>query len=370
MLLGIYLHTAIAFMVGETDWAVRDRKAHWGFDVSLWLIHGFRMQLFFVLAGFFARLVRVRIGPWNFLKRRMLRIGVPFLAGMAVLLPMIYFAWTWGVSLHGRSSDSELGRIPDTIWDYPTGHLWFLEYLLCFYVGAFVLEPVMWLFTRGWIGVVLDWLARLFMRFPFKPLILPLAVVWFLVPKSTGETADVDNAGRALLPLTGAVAYYAVFFFFGWALHRGKAQLLRLSSTGAVLLHSLMLPVIVYLAFRLTREPWHSTRGAYFMTFYYLYSVYTWSMIFLAIGLMLKFFKRRHPWAEYMADASYWFYWMHLPIVIALQVVAARWETNGVLKCFWIIGVTCLLLWPTYHWCVRYTWVGRIMNGRRERPVT
>lgn len=367
MLLGIYLHGAFSFLAGETEWVVRDEKTSWGFNFSLWLIHGFRMQLFFVLAGFFARLVRVRIGPWNYLKRRLLRIGVPLLVGLLVLMPLVYVFWKWGERLQGFTVDSEFSKIPRTIWDYPTGHLWFLQYLLCFYVAAFFLEPVMWLLGRGWLGRLLDGLFR---WFPFKVFIFPLAVLWFLLPKSSFESSDIFRVGRVFLPFLGPLAYYGIFFFFGWVLHRGMGYLKKLETVGSLVVHALLAPTAVALLYLIYRNPMiFSSINQYYFAFFYLISLYTWSMVFFTIGLSLRLFNRRRPRAEYTADASYWFYWLHFPLVLPLQVMVAPWDNHPLFKCFWVVGVTCLILWPTYHWGVRYTWVGRIFNGRRERPV-
>ncbi|MGB0580424.1 MAG: acyltransferase family protein [Limisphaerales bacterium] len=377
MLLGIYLHGVFSFIPGNGDWLVHDNQAHDGFRDSLLLIHGFRMQLFFVLAGFFARLVRLRIGAWRYLGRRMVRIGVPFLLGMIVLGPMVYFIWQWGVDVHGTVEDSELGRIPKTLAKCPTAHLWFLQYLLCLYVVAFLLDPFMWLFTRGWLGRFFDFLASTFMRIPLKTLILPFVVIWFLLPKSSGEHSDVMMSGRAFVPLVGGLGYYAIFFFFGWALHRGVGRLPALGRVSQLILHGLSIPLVVWAFHHFRENAWDyidpragNPQARAMFVYYYLYSVYTWSMIFFTIGLTMRLFKRRRAKVEYMADASYFFYWLHFPVVLPLQVIVARWDTNGILKVVWIVGIACLMMWPIYHFGVRYTWVGRIFNGRRERAVT
>ena len=69
-----------------------------------------------------------------------------------------------------------------------------------------------------------------------------------------------------------------------------------------------------------------------------------------------------------MADASYWLYLIHLPIVLALLVVVADWNVNPFVKRASINAATIAFLWVTYDWFVRYSWIGRVLNGPRQRP--
>jgi peptidoglycan/LPS O-acetylase OafA/YrhL len=70
---------------------------------------------------------------------------------------------------------------------------------------------------------------------------------------------------------------------------------------------------------------------------------------------------------RYLADASYWCYLIHLPLVVWLQVLVAKWPVNGWLKFAGINLVAMILLLLTYEWFVRYTFIGTVLNGRRER---
>jgi peptidoglycan/LPS O-acetylase OafA/YrhL len=98
-------------------------------------------------------------------------------------------------------------------------------------------------------------------------------------------------------------------------------------------------------------------------------SLYAWSMTFAVTGLFLRFASGHHPWMRYLADASYWVYLWHLPIVFWLQLEVIKLPLGSWLKLLLILGTTLAALLPTYHWFVRYTWVGRILNGQRH-PVT
>src|SRR6187399_2849796 len=90
MFLGIVLHAAIVHTaVLPFEGAAIDVNRHWSFDVLFKLIHGFRMQLFFLLAGFFGRLVYERLGAGGFAKQRLRRVGLPFVLAMVTVLPAL-----------------------------------------------------------------------------------------------------------------------------------------------------------------------------------------------------------------------------------------------------------------------------------------
>ena len=89
MLLGLVLHVCIFFMPPQ--------KLFWGTgeyvgdEVNLQLlnfIHLFRMQLFFMMAGFFAQLVIERKGYWRLIGDRFKRVVIPFLVGVLILVPV------------------------------------------------------------------------------------------------------------------------------------------------------------------------------------------------------------------------------------------------------------------------------------------
>src|SRR6266545_4802893 len=88
MLLGIYLHAAVAYS-RHGSWPWKDGSTTGVFDLTLGLIHVFRMPVFYCLAGFFAAFLLEHRGTAGFLKNRMVRILVPFAAGWAVLFPLV-----------------------------------------------------------------------------------------------------------------------------------------------------------------------------------------------------------------------------------------------------------------------------------------
>jgi peptidoglycan/LPS O-acetylase OafA/YrhL len=89
MLLGIALHGAMAYF--PAPWPVQDSQQHPAFGIFVAAVHGFRMQLFFVLAGFFTAMVWRRKGLPTLLRNRASRVLLPCLIGLVTVVP--FFHW-------------------------------------------------------------------------------------------------------------------------------------------------------------------------------------------------------------------------------------------------------------------------------------
>lgn len=366
MLLGIVLHAALSFMTLPIPWIARDVSRSFGFDVMVGLIHGFRMQLFMFVAGFFGHLLWQRLGARDFLRQRWQRIGVPFLIGMVTLTPAIIVIWGWGeLRAEPRPPRRQYGEL--TVFSIPTGHLWFLEMLLILYGSAALAA---WAGAKAKLDALLPRLDAAFDWFiarSWKPLLLlPPTVLCLWTGPILGE---VDHAGLRLLPAGRAIAYYGLFFLAGWWLHRRRHQLDALRNW--VWLY-FALAVFGYLAlgacYMSPVKPADPNYWKVRLVGLTGASLYAWAMTFAVTGWFLRFAGQHRAWIRYLADASYWCYLLHLPLVLWLQVIVAKWPVNGWLKFAFIMAVNVVVLLLTYHWCVRYTWIGRMLNGPREKP--
>lgn len=72
-----------------------------------WL-HSFRMPLFFVIAGFFSRLMREKYPLGTYLRRRWIRLGVPMLLGIFTVVPL----YQWNFPGRGGPPGFGLGGPP------------------------------------------------------------------------------------------------------------------------------------------------------------------------------------------------------------------------------------------------------------------
>jgi hypothetical protein len=61
---------------------------------------------------------------------------------------------------------------------------------------------------------------------------------------------------------------------------------------------------------------------------------------------------------------------MHLATVMFFLRMLRPYDWHWTIKFAVMIGGTMLILLPSYHYLVRFTWIGAILNGRRHpRPA-
>ena len=84
----------------------------------------------------------------------------------------------------------------------------------------------------------------------------------------------------------------------------------------------------------------------------------------------LRFLSKPDSATRYLADASYWVYLMHFMTISFFIALVRPFDWHWSLKFAIMIGGSMLLLLPSYHYLVRFTWIGAILNGRRHpRPA-
>ncbi len=114
MLLGLVLHGLLSFAGIEAWFAVDVKSAPEVMIAVIDWIHGFRMQLFFLVSGFFTAMMWRKRGMGGLVKQRLLRIGVPLVLGVMVVYPTMKALGKWGdqVKMEIRENGSgSLGRI-------------------------------------------------------------------------------------------------------------------------------------------------------------------------------------------------------------------------------------------------------------------
>jgi glucans biosynthesis protein C len=100
------------------------------------------------------------------------------------------------------------------------------------------------------------------------------------------------------------------------------------------------------------------------------YALAIWTTTFAVIGLALRFLSGSSATRRYIADASYWLYLIHLPIVMALQVVVSQLDWPWPAKFISILVVAVPVMLASYQLLVRYSVIGAVLNGRRMRKTS
>ena len=366
MLLGVYLHSAVAYSE-RGSWPWKDGSATAVFDISLGLIHVFRMPVFFVMAGFFAGLLLERRGAAHFIRNRALRILLPFVAGWLLLFPLVAALASLGTSLDtpgaGLSttlrlftSGEILRRRPDPM------HLWFLEYLVMFYVVVVAAIPLSRHLGRP--AAYLDRAFRAVLHSPAAPVILAVGTSPILLFMESGAVDDSSG----FVPEPRIFLAYGACFAWGWFLWRNIDVLPALRGARRAGVH-LVLAVVTgltgYLLWYVTTSNAGSLPLASLLGSWCLASS-MWLFILGFVALSFTCVEREIPWLRYVADSAYWLYLMHMPVLLAFQIAVADTGWQPAVKAIAVLLGSLATLFASYHVLVRPTWVGALINGRRH----
>ncbi len=377
LLLGVVFHAAESFGPDAFRyWAAADNSPSELLGTFRHASHAFRLELFFLIAGFFAHLVWRKRGVQGFVRNRVGRILVPLVVGRCILYPILVFTWVTGAARLGRW---EILAIPEQFRSYPPWqltlgffmsfefvkqfdltHLWFLYQLLVLYALAL---PLRWACLRlTWLqGALLPWLDARFRA----AISSSIKVIWFsalaLPALYLQHSWNVDTPKQSLVPELPATFLFAVFFGVGWALHR---QPELLGQAGRHWRWHLLIGLLLVMprcsfAGYFHRLGWLELyRPCVRLGHCVLFSLMMWSFVFGFLGLFLHHRKTESQAWRYVADSSYWIYLVHLPVVVWLQIWVAQWPLSWVVKFPFILVVAFPVLFPhlplfgaiDFHW--------------------
>lgn len=386
LLLGIFFHAAESFCPDRWSWAVVDPQAHWIFAAFQHTLHSFRMEVFFLIAGFFAHLVYHRRGFRAFVKHRTQRILVPFVVGWVVLYPVMILIWIWGRMEMGRPDLLGLppgleGLTTFQVWigHFITGaflkqgfsllHLWFLYYLLLLYACTLAGRRLWARVDRSHQGVrMIDrgiaWVLGV--RWPVALLALVTAPVLALM----GGWVRTPNG--SLVPDIPVLLAYGLFFGLGWMIHRQIHLLSHLRrGWGFNLTIGLALAAVTFFGRDIAGylDPYGQFPRAIHLLFQLLYATMMWALVFGFSGLFMTFCREESRCWRYIADSSYWLYLVHLILVVPLQIAVSETAWHWSVKYIVINLIAFPILFLSYNYLVRNTFIGAQLNGRRYARV-
>jgi len=373
LLLGIVLHATMSFIPAPTRiWIIQDSHPSMTLGVLFFVIHVFRMTTFFLIAGFFARLSFHRRGNWGFTRDRLQRIALPLLVGWPILFAAMSVVVVWATSFPDGGRLPGPPNWPPVLPRFPLTHLWFLYVLLELYVVLLVLRAgVVWFDQKGRIRDRLDRLVALVMRSRLAPAILalPIGIAFCLDPTWVGWLG-VRTPDSSLVTNLQALIGFGTAFVFGWLLHR-QIDLIRMLEQ-RWLLNSVLAVVLIaasfFLAVATVMQPRLPSYETIKLAGAACYALAIWTTTFAAIGLALRFLSGFSHTRRYLADASYWLYLVHMPIVMALQVAVSQLDWPWPVKFGAIMLIALPLMFASYQFLVRYSFLGAVLNGRRMRP--
>lgn len=94
-------------------------------------------------------------------------------------------------------------------------------------------------------------------------------------------------------------------------------------------------------------------------------AISAWAWVYGLVGVATTHLRTERRWVRYLADASYWMYVAHLPLVLGIGALLTHLPWPAELKLLVTLGTTTAVLLLSYDAFVRSTWIGRWLNGRR-----
>jgi peptidoglycan/LPS O-acetylase OafA/YrhL len=407
MLLGVVLHGLISFMPDDIPWPGRDINPSVGYTYAMHAIHGFRMQLFFVVSGFFTMMMWKNRGLQGMFKHRFQRIGIPFVGFLFILYPLVIAVAIYGgIKTEGMTSkglyqteqatplmlsegaanvdsiEKEAGlELLGPVMNQLPGWAMIITLILCF---AQSFHHLWFLYYLMWLVLMFGAAAWLAQKLKLKQvpawfIASPLRLLWLIpitfVPQFFMTMSFGPDTASGFVPWPPKLLFYTVFFGFG-ALCFGRDEYEQKVGTWWPL--SLLASIPAFIAalywFDLRTEAYYSGMAftsPEFLTPHILCTLftvtYTWLMIFGLIGLFRVCFASEDKKIRYVSDSSYWLYLMHLPLIMYLQILVSDWQYPSIIKFAGICITTAAILLIIYEIMVRYTWIGTMLNGKKYR---
>ncbi|WP_374435173.1 acyltransferase family protein [Inhella sp.] len=353
MLAGVLFHAALAHSpLVQPFFPTADAAQVAWLDAVLWPLHLVRVPVFFVLAGYFAAHTLARRGMGGLMRDRARRLLVPLVLGVP-LLHGVMGALVQQAVVHVQQPSPLLRWLREAqAAGHPlpppgTGHLWFLYYLLLFtlliWVARQLLPPAL--------GA---WLQRL----PLRAWLLGLPLL--LAPALASVSAP-HPAPESLLPQFWALVCYGGFFVFGYCAGPHLPALVQARTLG--LLGGA--GGLACAAFLLLLWPARAQAGLLMGLVSACASV--WLTLAL-LGLGQRLLNIRHAPLRHLADASYWIYLVHLPVLFALQFAWMDQPWPWYLKLPLAVVATLAIGLLSFEMGVRRGALGRWLLGRSPRP--
>lgn len=382
LLLGILLHAIMPYIQPSLDiWFVLDEDKQIGYTILLVVIHAFRLQTFFLLAGFFSSLLIEKRGLKSFVINRVQRVLVPLLLSVLIIVPLCQLLMVVGYSLRDGAGYVQIGEyVIDTraynssvIDFFQSGlfvreiflyHIWFLYYLVMIYAGYLL---VRYLGVQLGIANVCEALTRWLLGSPWGIPILTMSSTLAMWPMRLWQ---VDTP-YSIIPNGLILAYYFLFFGMGVALQTDAnlLEMLKRRSRVYLVVALLVLPVLLFGQVYGPNPFGRPVIWSYKPWALFAYNLFTWLVVLGLVGGFAQWFGKPSHTIRRVSETAYWQYLIHLPLLVAMQIGFASLPWPSYLEIMVQVLVAYLVLYWSYIGIVGRTMIGRLLNGRTIQEI-
>jgi glucans biosynthesis protein C len=356
------------FDLAPRDWRVFpiiDDQRWIGFDIFCAFQFLYLMQLMFFLSGLFVWPSLQRKGCRNFLGHRIVRLGVPFILGVYVLMPVAY-APVYLVSAVDPSWSafwSHWRRLPLT----PTGPMWFLWFLIMLNIGA----AVVFRLAPG-AGRVLAPLLAKAATYPgrFLAVVVCLTAAAYFPLSAIYSPWKWVEFGPFEVQATFA-PQYILYFIFGVAVGAYGYDRGLLAADGALVRHWAIWVAGSFAAFLLwiipaaliVKGPSASIPGLGVTSDLGLV-IFAGAACFGMTAVFLRFATARSPLLDNISENAYGIYSFHYLFVLWLQFFLLGVAFPAIGKGLFVFAVTLTLSWTASAITNRFLASAGLLLGR------
>ncbi|MEJ6476621.1 acyltransferase family protein [Pseudoalteromonas piscicida] len=364
LLLGIVFHAALAYgPYFHHLWISVDPAKSAFFNYLAMWTHLFRMPLFFIIAGFCAALLVQNRGGNAYIQNRLKRLLIPFIIFLPLTLLVLLHAMHWGGNI--ASAPPPLFSIMQQIKEpqVTSMHLWFLWYLSQFCVLFWLLHKFQWLYQN-----ILSIVVTPFFLCCLLPLIITASMSNLIVP---------FPAPDKLQPHWWAYGFYGTLFLVGAGLFHHHDVAARYSKQFNWLFIIACTSFVAYFYFlppppSLEKVIIAAKTGDTTPEKINLISVVvqtiailSWTAVaYLAGFKWLNYFNKQ---SRYISNASYWIYLIHIPVLMYIQLPLTNFDISVFIKFFITLFLTMTVGIISYHYLVRNTVIGILLNGKKAK---
>jgi hypothetical protein len=191
-------------------------------------------------------------------------------------------------------------------------------------------------------------------------LALPLAFV------GSDFRAGILAETGSFFPPLGEWIQHGIFFVAGFALFSAKGTLLARFASRCwlyICLGAVAFTVWLVLNDVSFKHPSTLSKPEFWMA--YPYNLCTWLWTFAIIGLFTRYFDAQGPKMQYLAQSSYWVYLVHMLGTIGFGALICNFELPVFVKMIMNITATTFVCLVSYHFVVRKTFIGQLLNANK-----
>jgi glucan biosynthesis protein C len=357
----VVYHSSLPFTYGG-GWLIASRDKSLVLTAFAGFTFPWGIPLLFLLSGAGAYFGLRTKTATAFLRKRILRLGLPLLAGIILLSPLQSYL-TSGIA--PKHLGGMLGYYPQFLgsmrfdwtpqWLGRYGyHLWFLGYLLA--ISAATLPLLEWI--RGDHGR--RWVTRLASlsrhRGGILLFALPLALTQLLLRNRFPDYQDwADVATYTFVFLAGYV--FAADESFAIAIRRNARIAVASGVLSSLAVGSMLL---LYAGHPQMTSPAQIPYFALYSLFWSL-NIWSWCMAVMALGVI--WLNRGNAVVRYGAESALPVYIIHHPIVVVLGSFIVTWNLPLWARFFLLVAGAMALTVAIYEFGIRRTSVTRFIFG-------